>query len=89
MRIHPTYETAEKVEMMNDFIASSEFKKNYSQNVDLSRLPNGKFTVEFIASHINEADEIVDEINKNIFCDGKPLYYDLSDLLNKKYQKKK
>ena len=58
--VYPTSVTEKRIEMLNKLLADQEV--SYLQNIDMSKLPSGRFTMNFAIEHIDEADKILDKI---------------------------
>ena len=58
--VYPTSVTEKRIEMLNRLLADQEV--SYLQNIDMSKLPSGRFTMNFAIEHIDEADKILDKI---------------------------
>ncbi len=52
--VYPTSVTEKRIEMLNRLLADQEV--SYLQNIDMSKLSSGRFTMKFAIEHIDEAE---------------------------------
>ena len=62
--VYPTSVTERRIEMLNRLLEEGE--EEYRDNVNIADLPEGKFTLDFVINHIDEADKMLDAIQENI-----------------------
>ena len=79
--VYPTSVTEKRIAMVNRLLEDEGI--NYLDDDTISKLPNGKFTLEFTLEHIDETDKILDKLESKVR--EKTSYNSLLEFLEEKY----